>query len=279
MVPHTRRSGSSLPLRNPSQIMRRQGPERNMGVHAATQHFNPNPYNDKSSTAPHPLRQCTTKYRSAQPPKTRLSSDHNPYNDETSTAPHTHFGGFPHSVKPLSKESVDKARAKYGHARSHPGPQPLRIPNPHNDKSSTAPHTHFGGCIRSVLSPSVKPNPENAQTMHHETQECAATQDPDSRVPTTHMTTKQVRCHTPALVGFLTLQNPHPKNPWARPGRNTGMRAATQDPDSRLFATNTMRWPQIRSHTPAEAVCTMVLSPSAQPHLKNATQDPNPEYQ
>ncbi|KAF9520796.1 hypothetical protein BS47DRAFT_1357194 [Hydnum rufescens UP504] len=89
--------------------------------------------------------------------------------------------------------------------------------------------------------------------MHHETQECAATQDPDSRVPTTHTTTKQVRCHTPASADFLTPQNPRPKNPRARPRRNTGMRAATQDPNSRLFATNTMRRPQIRSHTPAEA--------------------------
>ncbi|KAF9505449.1 hypothetical protein BS47DRAFT_1368069 [Hydnum rufescens UP504] len=105
----------------------------------------------------------------------------------------------------------------------------------------------------SVLSPSTKPNPENAQTTHHETQECAATQDPDSRVPTTHTMAKQVRCHTPTSADFLTPQNPHPKNPRARPGRNTGMHAATQDPNSRLFATNTMRRPQIRSHTPAEA--------------------------
>ncbi|KAF9510724.1 hypothetical protein BS47DRAFT_1364394 [Hydnum rufescens UP504] len=107
-----------------------------------------------------------------------------------------------------------------------------------------------------VLSPSVKPNLENAQTMHHETQECTATQDPDSRVPTTHMM-KQVQCHTPALADFLTPQNPCPKNPWRRPGVYHGAKRAAL----------------------AALLALLVLSPSAQPHLKNATQDPNPEYQ
>ncbi|KAF9508991.1 hypothetical protein BS47DRAFT_1365593 [Hydnum rufescens UP504] len=46
-------------------------------------------------------------------PRPRLLSAHNPYDDKMSTVPHTRFGGFSHSVKPPSKESVDKARAKY----------------------------------------------------------------------------------------------------------------------------------------------------------------------
>ncbi|KAF9514381.1 hypothetical protein BS47DRAFT_1361761 [Hydnum rufescens UP504] len=99
-----------------------------------------------------------------------------------------------------------------------------------------------------VLSPSAKPDPENAQTMHHEIQECAATQDPDSRVPTTHMTTKRVQRHTPAKAGFLTPQNPHPKNLWTRPGRNTGVRAATQDLNPRISPTPTTT-NQVLHHT------------------------------
>ncbi|KAF9506687.1 hypothetical protein BS47DRAFT_1367199 [Hydnum rufescens UP504] len=151
--------------------MRRQGPERNVGVHAATQHFNPNPYNNESSTVPHPLRfflppqnlirrmhrQCTMKYRSAQPPKTPTLECPQPIRQQNkygATHPPKRVCGnirFSHSAKPPSKESMDKARAKYGHVRSHPGPQPSRIPNPYNDESSTAPHTHFGGCIRFFL--------------------------------------------------------------------------------------------------------------------------------
>ncbi|KAF9514259.1 hypothetical protein BS47DRAFT_1361906 [Hydnum rufescens UP504] len=181
-----------------------------------------NPYNDESSMAPHPLWVYYNTKRAAPAALLALlmvlspSMKPNPENAQTM---HHKIQEFSHSAKPPSKESADKARVKYRH----------------------------------VLSPSAKPNPENAQTMHHETQECTATQDPDSQVPTTHMMTKQVRCHTLALVDFLTLQNPCPKNPQTRPGRNTGMRAATQDPNSQLFATNTMRRPQIWSHTPAEA--------------------------
>ncbi|KAF9515491.1 hypothetical protein BS47DRAFT_1360939 [Hydnum rufescens UP504] len=106
----------------------------------------------------------------------------------------------------------------------------------------------YGATPTLVLSPSAKPDPENAQTMHHEIQECAATQDPDSRVPTTHTTTKRVRRHTPTLVGFLTPRNPHPKNPRTRPGRNTGVRTATQDLNPRVSPTPTTT-NQVRRHT------------------------------
>ncbi|KAF9507131.1 hypothetical protein BS47DRAFT_1366879 [Hydnum rufescens UP504] len=205
MVPHTRRSGSSLPLKNPSQIMRRQGPEKNMGVHAATQHFNPNPYNDESSMAPHPLRfflppqnpirrmhrQCTTKYRSAQPPKTPTLEC----------------------------------------------PQPIQQ---RNEYGATHPLRRVCGNIR----------------VYNDTKRAA---------PAALL----------ALLLFSHSAKPPSKESTGKAGRNTGMRAATQDPNSQLFATNTTRRPQIRSHTPAEAgplsLCTT--------HLKNATQDPNPEYQ
>ncbi|KAF9502866.1 hypothetical protein BS47DRAFT_1369955, partial [Hydnum rufescens UP504] len=122
----------------------------------------------------------------------------------------------------------------------------------------------YGATPTSVLSPSVKPDLENAQTMHHEIQECAATQDPDSQVPTTHTTTKRVRRHTPTKAGFLTPRNPHPKNPWTRPGRNTGMRTATQDPNPCISPTPTTT-NQVWHHTP-----TSVLSPSAKPDPENA---------
>ncbi|KAF9515492.1 hypothetical protein BS47DRAFT_1360940 [Hydnum rufescens UP504] len=150
----------------------------------------------------------------------------------------------------------------------------LRVSSTPTTTNQVRRHTHFGGCIRAapaallallmVLSPSAKPDPENAQTMHHEIQECAATQDPDSRVPTTHTTTKRVWRHTPTLAGFLTPQNPHPKNPRTRLGRNTGVRAATQDLNPRVSPTPTTT-NQVRCHTP-----TSVLSPSAKPNPENA---------
>ncbi|KAF9503823.1 hypothetical protein BS47DRAFT_1369258 [Hydnum rufescens UP504] len=177
------------------------------------------------------------------------------------------------SAKPQSNYAP---RVKYRGARSHPRPQPSRILNPYNDESSTVPHplrVYYDAkraapaallALLMVLSPSVKPDPENAQTMHHEIQECAATQDPNSRVTTTHTTTKQVRCHTPTLVGFLTPRNPHPKNPWTRLGRNTGVRAGTQDLNPHISPTPTTT-NQVRRHTP-----TSVLSPSAKPNPENA---------
>ncbi|KAF9520451.1 hypothetical protein BS47DRAFT_1357311 [Hydnum rufescens UP504] len=63
--------------------------------------------------------------------------------------------------------------------------------------------------------------------------------------PSTYATRGKARRHTPALVGFLPLRNPHPKNAPTRPRRNTGARAAMQDPNVQLSATNAPR-PQIR---------------------------------
>ncbi|KAF9511419.1 hypothetical protein BS47DRAFT_1363799 [Hydnum rufescens UP504] len=141
-----------------------------------------------------------------------------------------------------------------------------RNQRPHYNDESSMHHT------TSVLSPSAKPDPENAQTMHHEIQECAATQDPDSQVPTTHMTMKRVWHHTPTLAGFLTPQTPIQRihgqgpgeiqvlSPSAKPNpenaqtthHKTQECTATQDPDSRVPTTHTTT-KQVQCHTPALA--------------------------
>ncbi|KAF9505891.1 hypothetical protein BS47DRAFT_1367759 [Hydnum rufescens UP504] len=177
---------------------------------------------------------------------------------------HTHFGSFSlhepdlenaqtmhHEIQECAATQDPDSRVPTTHmmtkrVRCHtPAKAGFLTPrNPHPKNLQTRPGRNMGVCtatqdlnprisptptmMNQVLSPSTKPNLENAQTTHHETQECAATQDPDSQVPTTHMTTKQVRCHTPASADFLTPQNPCPKNPRTRPGRNTGMCAATK---------------------------------------------------
>ncbi|KAF9508759.1 hypothetical protein BS47DRAFT_1365750 [Hydnum rufescens UP504] len=69
------------------------------------------------------------------------------------------------SAKPQPNYPQMRPRVKYGGARSHPGLQPSCILNPHNDESSTALHTCFGGCV-AILGPFSlrETDPKNAQT-------------------------------------------------------------------------------------------------------------------
>ncbi|KAF9504972.1 hypothetical protein BS47DRAFT_1368418 [Hydnum rufescens UP504] len=108
----------------------------------------PNPYNDESSTALHtcfggcvailgPFSLCetnpknaqttsTTKYGSAQPPKTPTRTL---YDNKTSTAPHTHFGGDLHYVIPDLTNAQARLRAKHRSAQPPDCPT-LKYPQP-----------------------------------------------------------------------------------------------------------------------------------------------------
>ncbi|KAF9507132.1 hypothetical protein BS47DRAFT_1366880 [Hydnum rufescens UP504] len=170
---------------------------------------------------------------------------------ENAQTMHHEIQEFSHSVKPPSRESADKARVKYGRVRSHPGPQPSCIPNPYNDESSTAPHPlRFFLPLRNPTrrmhrqcttkhrsaQPPKTPTLEYPQPIRRRNKYGAT--HPLWRVCGTVLVSSSYGLW--AILDFLTLQNPCPKNPRTRPRRNTGMRAATQDPNSRLFATNTM---------------------------------------
>ncbi|KAF9502658.1 hypothetical protein BS47DRAFT_1370111, partial [Hydnum rufescens UP504] len=106
----------------------------------------------------------------AQDPKTQLSVTYRmtPATPASAGVVILDFLPLPNSP---SEEHTDKAWAKYGGARSPPGPQPLRIPNPYNDESSTALHTCFGGFF-------LPPFEECTDNIHHEIRERTATQTP-----------------------------------------------------------------------------------------------------
>ncbi|KAF9506686.1 hypothetical protein BS47DRAFT_1367198 [Hydnum rufescens UP504] len=170
------------------------------------------------------------------------------------------------SAKPQSNYAP---RVKYGGARSHPRPQPSRILNPYNDESSTAPHP-----LRFFLPPQ---NP--IQRMHRQcTTKYRSAQPP--KTPT-------LKCPQP-----IQRQNEygatHPPK-WVFSLRETPIQRIRGQGLGEIWAcaqppkTLTLDYSQpiqrgglkYRATHPPK----WVLSPSAQPHLKNATQDPNPEYQ
>ncbi|KAF9508990.1 hypothetical protein BS47DRAFT_1365592 [Hydnum rufescens UP504] len=220
MVPHTRHSGSSLPLRNPSQIMCRQDPERNMGVHAATQHFNPNPYNDESSTVPHPLRVYYNAKRAAPAGLLALLM----------------------VLSPSAKPDLENAQTMH-----HEIQECVAILGFLTPQTPIQRICGQGPGEIQVLSPSAKPNPGNAQTMHHKTQEYFShSAKPLSKESTGKGPGEIQACAQPPKT--LTLD-------YSQPIQRGGLKYGA-------------------THLPKR-----VLSPSAQPHLKNATQDPNPEYQ
>ncbi|KAF9520902.1 hypothetical protein BS47DRAFT_1357276 [Hydnum rufescens UP504] len=212
-------------------------------------------------------RQCTTKYRSAQPPKTPTLECPQPIRRRNEYgATHPLWRVFLTLRNPHPKNPRTRLGRNTGVCAATQDLNPRVSPTP-TMTNQVRRHTPT-----SVLSPSTKPNPENAQTTHHETQECAATQDPDSRVPTTHTMAKQVRCHTPTSAIFSLRKTPiqriHGK---ARKYRHA---CSHPRPNSRTIRNQYNEAASIRATHPKR-----VLSPSAQPHLKNATQDPNPEYQ
>ncbi|KAF9510463.1 hypothetical protein BS47DRAFT_1364564 [Hydnum rufescens UP504] len=132
-VPHTRWGGF---LPSATQRMHRQDSGRNMRARTA-----------------------------AQDPKTQLSVT---YRMMPATPASVDFLPPPNSP---SEEHTDKAQAKYGGACSHLGPQPLCIPNPYNDESSTALHTRFGRFF-------LPPFEERTDNIHHEIRERTAAQTP-----------------------------------------------------------------------------------------------------
>ncbi|KAF9509711.1 hypothetical protein BS47DRAFT_1365092 [Hydnum rufescens UP504] len=179
-----------------------------------------------------------------------------------------------------SEEHTDKARAKYGGARSHPGPQPLRIPNPYNDESSTALHTRFGGFF-------LPPFEECTDNIHHEIWECTAAQ-----TPTCNLYDNETRMapHT-RFGGDLTLQYPTDECTNQMQGE---MQDATHPPK---WNTQTMPTPKYGSVLPPKTQTLdhpqviqqwikydathppkWVLSPYAKPHPKPAQMKAKAKY-
>ncbi|KAF9519577.1 hypothetical protein BS47DRAFT_1358160 [Hydnum rufescens UP504] len=165
-----------------------------------------------------------------------------------------------------SEEHTDKARAKYGGARSHPGPQPLRIPNPYNDESSTALHTHFGGCVAILGSFSLRS--KNAQT----TSTTKYRERTAAQTPTRNLYDNETRTapHT-RFGGDLHAAISDPTNALTR---CRAKRRSAQLPRPRLLIIRNaiyMTTQQIWCHTPAEV-------DNAHPEIREraAAQDPNP---
>ncbi|KAF9504964.1 hypothetical protein BS47DRAFT_1368414 [Hydnum rufescens UP504] len=100
------------------------------------------------------MRACTA----TQDPKTQLSATYRMTPATPASAGVVILGFLPPPNSP-SEEHTDKAWVKYGGTCSHPGPQPLHIPNPYNDESSTALHTRFGGSFSLC-----ETDPKNTQT-------------------------------------------------------------------------------------------------------------------
>ncbi|KAF9520901.1 hypothetical protein BS47DRAFT_1357275 [Hydnum rufescens UP504] len=144
MVPHTRRSGcvallDPFSLRETPVELCAEGEIRGCAQPPKTSTFAyPQPLQRRIKYGATPTSVLSP---SAKPDPENAQTMHHEIQDATHP-PKRVCGNirFSHSTKPPSKESADKARAKYGRARSHPGPQPSRIPNPYNDESSTAPH-------------------------------------------------------------------------------------------------------------------------------------------
>ncbi|KAF9503273.1 hypothetical protein BS47DRAFT_1369660 [Hydnum rufescens UP504] len=160
----------------------------------------------------------------------------------------------------------------------------LAYPQPHNDESSMALHTHFGGCV-AILGPFSlhETNPKNAQTTS--TAKYGSAQPPKTPTRTLYDNETSTAPHTcfggPGSgpnTGVCSPQTAQPSSTCnlhddesntvpdarfsgclarlgsfslhqTRQGQNTGARAATQDPNLQL---PTIYMNQTRCHTPAE---------------------------
>ncbi|KAF9505379.1 hypothetical protein BS47DRAFT_1368102 [Hydnum rufescens UP504] len=154
------------------------------------------------------------------------------------------------SAKPQPNYPQMRPRAKYGGARSHPGLQPSRILNPHNNESSKALHTRFGGCV-AILGPFslCETDPKNAQTTS--TAKYRSTQPPKTPTRTLYDNETSMVPHT-CFGRDLHYVIPDPTNAQARLRAKHGSAQPPRPPDPQVSATY-MTMNQIRCQTPASA--------------------------
>ncbi|KAF9507549.1 hypothetical protein BS47DRAFT_1366549 [Hydnum rufescens UP504] len=251
----------------------------------------------------------------AQDPKTQLSATYRMMPATPASAGVVILDFLPPPNSP-SKEHTDKAWAKYRGACSHPGPQPLRIPNPYNDNQVRHCTPASAGVWQSWSRFFLPLFEEHTDNIHHEIRERTAAQTPtcnlyDNETRTaphtrfggdlhaaisdpmnapTRRRAKRRSAQLPRpptfdypqcnLYDYATNTVPHTRRKYtdnAHP--EIRERAATQDPNPRPSASYRMT-DQIRCHTPTEAGVWQyyVLSPYVKPHPKPAQMKAKAKY-
>ncbi|KAF9510708.1 hypothetical protein BS47DRAFT_1364384 [Hydnum rufescens UP504] len=172
-----------------------------------------------------------------------------------------------HDIRPnrCTGRVQDKTR---DHAATHT-PQPLIFRNVYEDETNTMPHTCFGG-----LSPSAKPDPNNAQTMP--TVKYGSVQPPKTRTPSTickiHDDASNTVPHT-RFGGYLHCAIPDPTNAQIRPRAKHG----SVQPPRPL----TLEYPHLlqqQNKYGATHPLQRLLSLSTKPHLMNGQRRPAVKY-